>query len=787
MAERHTSSIEVLARQPESLQAVVSAIRRERQLRPLLTRLVQQAYDATKRHAARIAIINRIGRLITSRLSLDEILQTAIEAICENLHFADLGLMLVDPDNPELLMLRAKTGVYSAIMPTDYRQSIHQGIVGAVARMRRRILLNDVTSDPRYIPTPGVDDVCAELAVPVVVGDRLLGVLNVESTRPLSEEDGVDLEIVADQLGAAIDNAQLFAAEKRRAARIAIINRIGQLITSSLSLDQILQTAVEAIDEHLHYPIVAVLLVDADEPSTLVLRACTNVYLPPEIGRYRQSVQHGIIGAAARARKPLLLADVASDPRYLTPPGARNICAEVAVPIIVGNRLLGVLNVESEQRITEEEAGGLQIIADQLGVAIDNAHLFARTQQTLAETQLLYETSRRMSTAMDVDEVIDAYLEQVAARGRYVCTVMLYTFDEVGQRTAAIIRGRWTPQEGLVHLEERLPYTRDAFDALLDAAQTVTIADFRTDPRVSEELRRLQTRNKRPAWAMIPLMVRGQRIGLVILSYPFVHRWSEADLQPYQATAAQLAAAIDSRRQHLLLIERGQQLAVLEERQRLARELHDSVTQLIFSMTLIAQSIAPAWQRHPAEGERRVKRLLELSQSTLAEMRALLAELRPAADAETTSAEGAIAGIERVRRDGLAAALRLHIAEIACEGFSIDLDTTNYGGQPLAQEEALYRIVQEALNNVVKHAHARHVQITLGRVDGSTHLTVQDDGRGFTLELAGIANRVAAHREGGFGLRSMRERAEALQGQIDIISAPGKGTIVDVRLPQKDA
>jgi signal transduction histidine kinase len=99
------------------------------------------------------------------------------------------------------------------------------------------------------------------------------------------------------------------------------------------------------------------------------------------------------------------------------------------------------------------------------------------------------------------------------------------------------------------------------------------------------------------------------RIGLVILSHPFVHQWSEADLQPYQATAAQLAAAIDSRRQYLLLIERGQRLAVLEERQRLARELPDSVTQLVFSMTLIAQSIAPAWRRDSAEGERRVARL----------------------------------------------------------------------------------------------------------------------------------------------------------------------------------
>jgi signal transduction histidine kinase len=621
MAEPHTPNIDPAAHLPDSLQAMVDAVCGERQLRPLLSRLLHHASDAAKRRAMRLAIINRIGRLITSQLSLDKILQTAIEAICETLHFADLALLLVDPDNPEILVLRARTGKYPAILPKDYRQSIHQGIIGAVARARQHILLNDVTSDPRYIPASGMNGVCSELAVPVVVGDRLLGVLNVESTRPLSEEDAVDLESVADQLG----------------------------------------------------------------------------------------------------------------------------------------------------------------------VAIDNAHLFARTQQTLAETQLLYETSRRMSTAMDVDEVIDAYLEPVAARRRYVCTVMLYALDAAGQRTASIIRGRWTPQEGLIHLEERLPYTRDAFDALLDAGQTVTIADFRSDPRVSAELRHLQTGNRRPAWAMIPLMVRSQRIGLVILSYPFVHQWSEADLQPYQAAAAQLAVAIDSRRQHLLLIERGQRLAVLEERQRLARELHDSVTQHIFSMTLIAQSLAPAWRRDQAEGERRINRLLELSQATLTEMRALLAELHPADDTTMPlGTEGAMAGIGQVRRDGLVAALRQHIADTTGDSVYIDLDTTNYKPQPLAQEEALYRIVQEALNNVVKHAYARHVAITLRAVDGSTHLTVHDDGQGCALEPAGGADRLRSHALGGFGLRIMRERTEALGGRIGVISAPGQGTIIDVRLPEED-
>src|SRR5918998_3882409 len=130
MAEPHTLSIDTLERPPEGLGTVVNVVRRERQLRLLLTRLVQHASESTKRHAARMAIINRIGGLLTSRLSLGEILQKGVEATCEHFHFADLGLMLADPDDPDMLVLRAKTGVYSAMAPTDYRQSVHQGIVG---------------------------------------------------------------------------------------------------------------------------------------------------------------------------------------------------------------------------------------------------------------------------------------------------------------------------------------------------------------------------------------------------------------------------------------------------------------------------------------------------------------------------------------------------------------------------------------------------------------------------------------------------------------------------------
>jgi signal transduction histidine kinase len=338
-----------------------------------------------------------------------------------------------------------------------------------------------------------------------------------------------------------------------------------------------------------------------------------------------------------------------------------------------------------------------------------------------------------------------------------------------------MVRGRWTKQTGLVRLEERLPYTQDALDPPLDAGETIAIADVCTDPRVPSGLRDMQAAAGRPALALIPLMVRGQRIGLVVLSDSAIHTWPAADLHPYQVTAAQLAMAIDSRRQQHLVAERGQQLAVLKERQRLARDLHDSVTQLIFSMTLIAQSIAPAWRRDPPEGERRVNRLLELSQAALAEMRALLAELRPPEPDRPSTLPTSFSG-------NLVTALQSYLTKINQDSLQVELKANRYIRQQPAHEEAFYRIAQEALNNVVKHARAQRVELKLEVKQDMACLTVQDDGIGLAP-----ASTLAKGRPGsGLGLTTMRERAEALGGSVKLTAKPGQGALVVVTLPRKD-
>jgi GAF domain-containing protein len=146
------------------------------------------------------------------------------------------------------------------------------------------------------------------------------------------------------------------------------------------------------------------------------------------------------------------------------------------VPIIVGERLLGVITVESNRPIDDEEADSIAIIADQFGAALENARRIEGIQQALANTRRLYELSRRIANAMTVDAVVRAYLDAVAARGRYVCTIALYDYDEQDRRVGVLVRGRWSPAEGVQVFNLRVPYAQDALDPPLDAGQTVLIA-----------------------------------------------------------------------------------------------------------------------------------------------------------------------------------------------------------------------------------------------------------------------------------------------------------------------
>ncbi len=201
------------------------------------------------------------------------------------------------------------------------------------------------------------------------------------------------------------------------------------------------------------------------------------------------------------------------------------------------------------------------------------------------------------------------------------------------------------------------------------------------------------------------------------------------------------------------------ELASSEERAHLARELHDSVTQALFSMTLISRSIELLLERDPAAVPAKLASLRDLQREALAEMRALIFELRPG----------------NVEEHGLIQALRTHSASLSGRiGLPVVVEGELTERPPIEVEETLYRIAQEALHNVVKHAGAREVRLDVARVGEGVALRVTDDGRGFDPLTV---------PDGHLGIAGMRSRAERLGGQLTVTAAPGRGTTIEVLVP----
>jgi PAS domain S-box-containing protein len=256
-----------------------------------------------------------------------------------------------------------------------------------------------------------------------------------------------------------------------------------------------------------------------------------------------------------------------------------------------------------------------------------------------------------------------------------------------------------------------------------------------------------------PTQLIVPLNVRGDLYGAIVIGYHTPHSFSNEDAELAMSVADQTALAIENAR----LSTQIEQTAVAAERNRIARDLHDAVTQTLFSASMIADVLPRIWQRNQAEGERRLSELRELTRGALAEMRTLLLELRP-----NKLIEVGMSDLLRQLAEGIAGRARVAVS-VHIEGES---------EMPADVKVALYRIAQEALNNVAKHAQASQAAVHLHSTPTMIELTVTDDGRGFVFDHI---------RPEHLGLGIMRERADAIGATLAVHSQPDQGATVTAR------
>ncbi len=382
----------------------------------------------------------------------------------------------------------------------------------------------------------------------------------------------------------------------------------------------------------------------------------------------------------------------------------------------------------------------------------------ARTRELATLNEALHYRALQLETSAQVSKEVTSILEIKKLLSRVVdliCEAFGYYHVNIyllnSDKNSLLLQ---SSSSNLSHFHETLPLDDSSLNSLAArSGKPVVINDVTLDVRFLYDEGLPLTR----AELVVPLQVGDAVIGTLDVNADKTNAFRREDILVIQSLGDQIAIAIEN----LRLYERYRELAVLEERNRLARELHDSVTQSLYSLSLIATGLRKLLQAGETSSlERRLDLIGESAQQSLREMRLLIYELRPPA----------------LEKEGLVGALRQRLDAVENRaGLQAHLLVDEFLEFPKETEDALYRITQEALNNAMKHAGAAHVEVRLVTTADRVTLEIQDDGSGFAPDEAGKA--------GGMGLRNMAERAAAIGAEFSIESGRATGTLVRVKLP----
>jgi nitrate/nitrite-specific signal transduction histidine kinase len=541
---------------------------------------------------------------------------------------------------------------------------------------------------------------------------------------------------------------------------LSAVNAVASTAGASLDLQTILDGALDQILDVTGVEVGEIFLLD-DAQEAVVMAAHRGILIETfrEIERF--PLGEGFPGRVALTGEPMVTTELANDLRYLRRQVVEaGFGSYACVPVQAKGRVVGTLSVAAigHRRLSSRDLQLLTAIGLQLGLAVENARLFEaeRTQHELADT--LRSVSRAVGASLDLDEVLKEILNQL---GRVlIVDAGLILLAEGERLTVAATRGQ--PSTGL---ERLVGYTFDArvspsLAKVLHGKRPLTFCDpVRTDI-FSGGIDRIEDIQ----WCLVvPLIHSGEAIGLLTLEQVGHCYNQEEEAQIAFAFANHAAAAIANAR----LFDERRKVSTLEERYRLARDMHDGLVQTLSFLNMKID----ATQSH-------------LSGDDVPRARAGLARMRQVVGQAYEDLREMIVGLKEPHPHDhtLEHVLRDHLNRLRL-GSDVDVNlivspTWTHGLSTPAIAE-IARIVQEALTNVHRHAQARRAWVRLQKADGEARIVVEDDGRGFLSDPPEGREESKSH----FGLTIMQERAEGIGGQLEITERSNGGTRVQVSVP----
>ena len=530
--------------------------------------------------------------------------------------------------------------------------------------------------------------------------------------------------------------------------RLRRLVEAGIALTSELSLEALLQRLVDVAAELTDARYAALGVIDpAGRGLEGFYTAGVDVETKVAIGELPRG--RGLLGVLIREATTLRLHDIADDPRSvgfpLNHPSMRTF---LGVPIVLRGVAYGNLYLTEKaggQDFTSEDEELTQLLAAQAAVAIENARLYESSTRWLRQLEGLNEIGAALASEVELEPLLDLVArrmrELVGAR-----IVLIALPDARGSLAVRAAAGR----DDLVGIA--IDQSASKVGRVLERGHTERVDAMVDDPEVDQRV----ARELGVTSAMyLPLTVRGAPIGVVVVHDKLGTdaRFDESDVRLAESLVSRAAIAVDlSERVSRDALRRAVDAQELE-RARLARELHDETGQALTSILLGLKHLDDVVETD--EAREATASIRELVAATLQDVRRLAVELRPSALDDF----GLVPAVER---------LASNLSEQS--DLVVDLEA-RLGDRrlPPEAETALYRIVQEALTNVVKHAAAHRVSITLVRKEAAAVVVIEDDGQGFDPE---------AVRAGALGFTGMRERVELVGGRLTVETSPGAGTTV---------
>ncbi|HXZ32296.1 MAG TPA: SpoIIE family protein phosphatase [Terriglobales bacterium] len=322
-------------------------------------------------------LLLEVADVVNTTLDLDTTLSRVAELVRKVIDYEIFAILLLNEKTQDM-RIRFQVG-YSREVAERTRVKVGEGVTGVAAQQREPVLVGDVTKDPRYISA--VPNVRSELALPLIIKNRLIGVIDIESRQPdyFTEDHKRLLMLIASRMAVGIENARLYTRTTRQARTLVLLNEIARELTSILNLDELLKRVAELLSRLIDYQMFSILLLDPSREKLqhrFSLRFQENIHLKHDI-----AVGQGVVGYAAQHKQAVLVPDVRKDERYIAlNPETRS---ELAAPLIYKGKVIGVLDLEHTRRgfFTDDHKRTVTTLAAQVAIAIENAQLYEQIAQ----------------------------------------------------------------------------------------------------------------------------------------------------------------------------------------------------------------------------------------------------------------------------------------------------------------------------------------------------------------------------------------------------------------------